>query len=72
MNILFVKFLFIKLLLGCFLENDADKFQVPYEDILPANPSFDQMRDVVCTRKIRPTPSARWQSHPVRFFFNEK
>jgi hypothetical protein len=26
------------------------------------------MRDVVCTRKIRPPISARWQNHPVRFF----
>ncbi|CAF5000336.1 unnamed protein product, partial [Rotaria sp. Silwood1] len=46
-------------------ENDVDSYQVPYEDILPSNPTFEQMRDVVCTRKIRPPPSPRWQSHPI-------
>ncbi|CAF3722073.1 unnamed protein product [Rotaria sp. Silwood1] len=46
-------------------ENDADPYQVPYEDILPNNPIFEQMRDVVCTRKIRSPPSPRWQTHPI-------
>ncbi|CAF0798499.1 unnamed protein product [Rotaria sordida] len=46
-------------------ENDADPYQVPYEDILPNNPTFEQMRDVVCTRKIRPPPSPRWLTHPI-------
>lgn len=52
----------------CFfcLGEDADPFQVPYEDILPNNPTFEQIRDVVCTRKIRPSTSPRWQNHPVR------
>lgn len=47
------------------VENDADKYQVPYEDILPNNPTTEQMREVVCTKKIRPPPSARWQTHSV-------
>jgi len=46
-------------------ENDADEYQVPYEDILPNNPTFDQMRDVVCTKKIRPPSSPRWQSESL-------
>ncbi|CAF1644214.1 unnamed protein product [Adineta ricciae] len=46
-------------------ENDADSYQVPYEDILPNNPSTEQMREVVCTKKIRPPSSARWQTHPI-------
>jgi hypothetical protein len=59
---------FFKLNYIYFIENDADPYQVPYEDILPNNPTFDQMRDVVCTRKIRPPASPRWQNHSVRFF----
>ncbi len=51
-----------------FVENDADAYQVPYEDILPNNPTFEQMRDVVCTRKIRPPTSARWLNHSVGFY----
>ncbi|CAF3885690.1 unnamed protein product [Rotaria sp. Silwood2] len=46
-------------------ENDADPYQVPYEDILPNNPTPEQMRDVVCTKKTRPPPSSRWQTHPI-------
>jgi hypothetical protein len=45
-------------------ENDADIYQLPYEDILP-NPTLEQIRDVVCVRKIRPTLSSRWQTHSV-------
>ena len=50
-----------------FIENDADEYQVPYEDVLPTDPQPDQMRDVVCTRKIRPPTSPRWLNHPVGF-----
>lgn len=50
-------------------ENDADPYQVPYEDITPNNPTFEQMREVVCIQKHRPPISPRWLSHPVRFLF---
>jgi hypothetical protein len=50
----------------CFLADDADPYELPYQDILPNNPSFEQMREVVCVRKIRPLPSARWKNNPVK------
>jgi len=46
-------------------ENDADPYLIPYEGVTPGNPSSEQMRDAVCTRKLRPEPSERWQQHPV-------
>jgi hypothetical protein len=47
------------------IENDADVYQLPYEDILPHNPGFEQMYDVVCERQIRPFSSSRWETQPV-------
>ena len=55
-----------------YLGEDADPFQLPYEDVAPNISTFEQMRDVVCTRKIRPTLSPRWQNHPVRFEWTER
>ena len=34
-----------------FIENDAEPYQVPYEDVLPNNPTYEEMRDVVCTKR---------------------
>jgi hypothetical protein len=45
--------------------NDADPYQLPYEDIYPSSPSIEQMCDAVCTKKIRPPTSERWLSNPV-------
>ncbi|CAM4805785.1 unnamed protein product [Rotaria magnacalcarata] len=46
-------------------ENDADVYQIPYADVLPNNPTFEQMQEVVCMRKIRPPPSPRWENHSI-------
>lgn len=48
-----------------FLVNDADPYQLPYEDVLPNNPSFEQMHGVVYIKKLRPSSSARWTNNPV-------
>ncbi|CAF4861572.1 unnamed protein product, partial [Rotaria socialis] len=48
------------------LENDADVYQIPYVDVLPNNPTFEQMQEVLCIRKIRPPPSPRWKNHSVK------
>ncbi|CAF2647868.1 unnamed protein product [Rotaria sp. Silwood2] len=44
-------------------ENDADIYKLPYEDVLPNNPKFEEMHEVVCIRKIRPAPSPRWENN---------
>ncbi|CAF4402865.1 unnamed protein product, partial [Adineta steineri] len=46
-------------------ENDAEKYQVPYEDVSQGNPNADQMRDIVCVKKHRPPISERWTTHPI-------
>ncbi|CAF3229966.1 unnamed protein product [Rotaria socialis] len=46
-------------------ENDADVYQIPYVDVLPNNPTFEQMQEVLCIRKIRPPPSPRWKNHSI-------
>ncbi len=51
-----------------FSDNDVDAYELPYQDILPNNPSFEQMYEVVCERKIRPLPSGRWKNNPVNIY----
>jgi hypothetical protein len=51
-----------------FSDNDVDAYELPYQDILPNNPSFEQMYEVVCERKIRPLPSDRWKNNPVNIY----
>ncbi|CAF2121541.1 unnamed protein product [Rotaria magnacalcarata] len=45
--------------------NDADPYQLPYEDIYPSSPSIEQMCEAVCTKKIRPATSKRWLTNPI-------
>jgi hypothetical protein len=48
------------------IENDADVYELPYQNHLPHNPSFEQMHEIVCVKKLRPLPSPRWKTHPVQ------
>lgn len=43
----------------------ADEYQVPYFDFVPSDPSFEDMQQVVCVKKIRPPISVRWESEEV-------
>ena len=43
---------------------DCDLCAVPYEDMVPSNPSVEDMRKVVCS-SMRPPISERWNSEPV-------
>ncbi|CAF3663380.1 unnamed protein product [Rotaria socialis] len=45
--------------------NDADPYQLPYEDIYPSSPTIEQMCEAVCTKKIRPAISERWLTNPI-------
>ncbi|XP_061746221.1 activin receptor type-1B-like [Nerophis ophidion] len=39
------------------------EYQLPYYDLVPSDPSVDEMKKVVCEQKIRPDISNWWQSH---------
>jgi len=39
-----------------------EPFQLPYYDVVPSDPSLDDMKGVVCDKKIRPTCPNRWHA----------
>nr|VZI50181.1 unnamed protein product [Spirometra erinaceieuropaei] len=50
----------------CFTADDeVDASRVPFWDQVPADPSFEEMRQVVLVRRIRPPISARWLGDKV-------
>ena len=46
----------------------AEEFQLPYYDVVPSDPSLDDMKGVVCDKKIRPTCPNRWHASEVHGF----
>ncbi len=46
----------------------ADEYQQPYFDCVPCDPSFDDMYNVVCVKKVRPDIQSHWIIEEVRFF----
>ena len=52
----------------CVCMNSADvvnDYQPPYFDLVPSDPSFDDMKHVVCTSQLRPTLPACWTNDQV-------
>lgn len=45
----------------------AEEFQIPYYDVVPSDPSIEDMKAVVCDKKIRPTCPNRWHASEVYF-----
>lgn len=43
-----------------------EDFQLPYYDLVPSDPSIEDMRKVVCDQKLRPNIPNQWQSCEVR------
>ncbi|KAL1121985.1 hypothetical protein AAG570_003393 [Ranatra chinensis] len=43
----------------------SEEYALPYHDVVPNDPSFEEMHLAVCVKRIRPPISARWQHHPV-------
>nr|XP_014351914.1 PREDICTED: TGF-beta receptor type-1 isoform X2 [Latimeria chalumnae] len=39
-----------------------EDYQLPYYDLVPSDPSVEEMRKVVCEQKLRPNIPNRWQS----------
>lgn len=48
----------------------ADDYQVPFYDVVNADPSFDEMRKVVCGDGYRPEIPNRWSSDHVSKIYN--
>ncbi|XP_074107496.1 serine/threonine receptor kinase thickveins isoform X2 [Cotesia typhae] len=45
----------------------ADPYQLPYFDVVPNDPNFEDMRLAICVKKLRPVLPLRWQHDPVLF-----
>lgn len=44
-----------------------DDYQQPYYDCVPSDPSFDDMYNVVCVKKVRPDIQPHWLIDEVMF-----
>ncbi|OPJ84663.1 hypothetical protein AV530_016008 [Patagioenas fasciata monilis] len=40
----------------------VEEYQLPYYDMVPSDPSYEDMREVVCVKRLRPVVSNRWNS----------
>lgn len=43
----------------------AEDYKPPFHDVVPSDPSFEDMRKVVCVDQQRPNLPNRWASDPV-------
>ncbi|CAL1578763.1 unnamed protein product [Knipowitschia caucasica] len=46
----------------CVTGGIAEDYQLPYYDMVPSDPSYEDMLEVVCVKGLRPTVSNRWNS----------
>ncbi|XP_054707219.1 bone morphogenetic protein receptor type-1B-like [Uloborus diversus] len=46
----------------CIVNGIVEEYQLPYYEYVPTNPSFEDMRKVVCVDQIRPTIPKHWSS----------
>lgn len=44
-----------------------EEYQLPYYDLVPSDPSIEEMRKVVCDQRLRPNVPNWWQSYEVCF-----
>lgn len=42
-----------------------EEYQLPYYDLVPSDPSIEEMRKLVCEQKLRPNVPNWWQSYEV-------
>lgn len=43
----------------------VEEYQLPYYNMVPNDPSYEDMREVVCVKRLRPIVSNRWNSDEV-------
>nr|XP_005906439.1 PREDICTED: activin receptor type-1C isoform X3 [Bos mutus] len=46
----------------CSVGGIVEEYQLPYYDMVPSDPSVEEMRKVVCDQKFRPSIPNQWQS----------
>ncbi|XP_016155391.1 PREDICTED: activin receptor type-1C isoform X2 [Ficedula albicollis] len=46
----------------CSVGGITEEYQLPYYDLVPSDPSIEDMRRVVCEQKLRPSIPNQWQS----------
>lgn len=46
----------------------AEDYKIPFYDVVPSDPSFEDMRKVVCEDNYRPSIPNRWSSDIVKQF----
>ncbi|KAK7895217.1 hypothetical protein WMY93_020542 [Mugilogobius chulae] len=46
----------------CISGGIVEEYQLPYYDLVPTDPSYEDMREVVCIKKQRPSSANRWTS----------
>ncbi|KAM7392875.1 hypothetical protein PAMA_007809 [Pampus argenteus] len=44
------------------ISGGMEEYQLPYHDLVPTDPSYEDMREVVCIKKQRPSFANRWNS----------
>ena len=45
---------------------EAD-YQMPYHDTVASDPSIEQMKEIVCDKKVRPQLPEEWETFEVGF-----
>lgn len=43
----------------------VEPYALPYHDVVPNDPDFEDMRLAVCVKRLRPVIPARWDNDPV-------
>lgn len=51
--------------INCYPVGIVEEYKPPFYDLVPNDPSFDDMRKVVCVEQQRPFIPNRWFSDPV-------
>lgn len=51
---------------GVFSTGILEEYQLPYHELVPTDPSYEDMKEVVCIKRLRPSFPNRWTSDEVR------
>ncbi|XP_056146403.1 bone morphogenetic protein receptor, type IBb [Lampris incognitus] len=46
----------------CICDDIVEEYQLPYYDLVPSDPTYEEMTDVVCRMRQRPLLAIRWNS----------
>ncbi|CAG0884177.1 unnamed protein product [Darwinula stevensoni] len=49
----------------CIVKGEVEEYELPYYDLVPCDPTVEEMRQVVCLAGLRPSIPPRWNLSPV-------